>query len=69
MSNNNKALQDYTAARKYEDYQKAFENYELEYWSNKFRVSKEVLKQAIAKVGVSASAVEQYIKNAITKRD
>jgi len=69
MSNNNKALQDYTAARKYEDYQKAFENYELEYWSNKFRVSKDVLKQAIAKVGVSAAAVEHYIKNAITKRD
>jgi hypothetical protein len=68
MGNNNNTSQDYVTARKYEEYQKAFENYELEYWSNKFRVSKEVLKQAIAKVGVSAVAVEQYIKNVITKK-
>ncbi|MBL0359423.1 MAG: DUF3606 domain-containing protein [Chitinophagaceae bacterium] len=50
----------------YEDYQKAYENYELEYWCNKFGVSREVLKQAIAKVGVSAAAVEQYIKSVIS---
>lgn len=68
MKSNNKALQDYSTARKYEDYQKAFENYELEYWSSKFRVSKDVLKQAISKVGVSATAVEQYIKNALVKK-
>lgn len=68
MKSNNKALQDYSTARKYEDYQKAFENYELEYWSSKFRVSKDVLKQAISKVGVSAAAVEQYIKNALVKK-
>ena len=62
MDNNIKALQNTTSGNKYEDYQRAYENYEFEYWCNKFGVSREVLKQAIAKVGVSASAVEQYIK-------
>jgi|GEM_PF-1960553 len=66
MDNNIKTSAENSLTNKYEDYQKAYENYELEYWCNKFGVSKEVLKQAIAKVGVSAAAVEQYIKKALT---
>lgn len=46
----------------WEEYQKAFEKYELEYWCSKFGVSTEMLTQAIAKVGVSAKAVEKYLK-------
>ncbi len=64
MDTMNKAMQHYLSARKHEDYQKAYENYELEYWCNKFGVSKEVLRQAISRVGFSATAVEQYIKRA-----
>lgn len=52
---------------KYEEYRKAYEDYEMEYWCNKFSVSREVLKQAIAKVGVSATAVEQYIKKVLSR--
>ena len=48
----------------WEEYQKAFEEYELNYWCSKFGVSIETLKQAIANVGVSAKAVEKYLKQA-----
>ena len=34
------------------------EKYEVEYWSKKFKVTPEELKAAVAKVGVSAKAVE-----------
>lgn len=66
MDNSNTKQQHGSTMNTYEDYQKAYENYELEYWCNKFGVSREVLKQAIAKVGVSAAAVEQYIKSVIS---
>lgn len=38
------------------------EDYELQYWTEKFGVSSEKLRQAVEKVGVSANAVEQYLK-------
>jgi hypothetical protein len=40
------------------------EDYELRYWSEKFGVSQERLKQAVQKVGNSVSAVEKELKNA-----
>jgi predicted molibdopterin-dependent oxidoreductase YjgC len=52
-----------TQSKTFEEYQKAFENYEMEYWCKKFGVSKERLKQAIAKVGFIASDVEHYLKS------
>lgn len=38
------------------------EDYELRYWSEKFGVSQDKLREAVAAVGVSASAVENYLK-------
>ena len=38
------------------------EDYEVEYWTNKFGVSREKLQQAVDAVGNSASAVEQRLK-------
>lgn len=38
------------------------ESWELEYWSKKFGVSHDRLKQAVEKVGVSAHAVEENLK-------
>jgi len=38
------------------------EDYEVRYWAGKFNVSAEKLKQAVEKVGVSAQAVEEYLK-------
>lgn len=38
------------------------EDYELQYWTEKFGVSSEKLRQAVEKVGVSAEAVAQYLK-------
>ncbi|MBE5321530.1 DUF3606 domain-containing protein [Pedobacter sp. MR2016-19] len=38
------------------------EAYELDYWSNKFGVSKDKLKAAVETVGTSADAVEDYLK-------
>ncbi|WP_083488804.1 DUF3606 domain-containing protein [Pedobacter borealis] len=38
------------------------EGYELDYWSNKFGVSKDKLKAVIQTVGTSARAVEDYLK-------
>ena len=37
------------------------EKYEVEYWSKKFGVSPEQPKAAVAKVGVSATAVEKEL--------
>ena len=37
------------------------EKYEVEYWSKKFGVTPEQLKAAVAKVGVSAKAVEKEL--------
>jgi hypothetical protein len=38
------------------------EGYELDYWSNKFGVSKDKLKAAVQTVGTSAHAVEDFLK-------
>jgi hypothetical protein len=38
------------------------EDYEVDYWTGKFRVSREELQQAVAAVGNSAAAVGQYLK-------
>ena len=37
------------------------EKYEVEYWSKKFGVTPDQLKTAVAKVGVSATAVEKEL--------
>ncbi|MXN74597.1 DUF3606 domain-containing protein [Burkholderia sp. 4701] len=37
------------------------EQWELEYWSNKFGVTKEQLKQAVAKVGTHVDAVRRQL--------
>ena len=38
------------------------EDYEVRYWTGKFGVSKERLRQAVDKVGVSAKTVEEELK-------
>jgi Protein of unknown function (DUF3606) len=38
------------------------EDYEVAYWTKKFGCTKEQLQAAVAKVGVSATAVEQELK-------
>ena len=38
------------------------ESYELDYWSNKFAVSKDKLKAAVETVGTSVTAVEKFLK-------
>ncbi|NII82394.1 MULTISPECIES: DUF3606 domain-containing protein [unclassified Pedobacter] len=38
------------------------EGYELDYWSNKFGVSKDKLKAVVETVGTSADAVQDYLK-------
>lgn len=38
------------------------EAYELDYWSEKFGVSKDKLKAAVQIVGTSAAVVEEYLK-------
>jgi len=38
------------------------EDYEVDYWTGKFGVSRERLQQAVDAVGNSAAAVEQYLK-------
>ena len=37
------------------------ETWELEYWSNKFGVTKERLKEAVKAVGTSAVVVQNYL--------
>ena len=39
------------------------ESYELQYWSERFGISREELKNVVDKVGVSVSAVEEALKN------
>ena len=38
------------------------EDYELRYWTEKFGVSDQQLKDAVAAVGVSAEKVKEYLK-------
>lgn len=38
------------------------EDYEVEYWTSRFGVSRDRLQQAIEAVGNSADAVEAYLK-------
>jgi Protein of unknown function (DUF3606) len=40
------------------------EDYEVQYWCEKFGVSPEQLRQAVQKVGSSPAAVEQTLKGA-----
>lgn len=37
------------------------EDYEVEYWTDKFGVSRDRLQQAVDAVGNSAAAVEEYL--------
>jgi hypothetical protein len=37
------------------------ESWELDYWSKKFGVTKEKLKEAVKAVGTSAAAVQKYL--------
>lgn len=38
------------------------EDYELQYWTEKFGVSRDELRAAVEKAGVSALSVEEYLK-------
>jgi hypothetical protein len=38
------------------------EDYELNYWTRELGVSREALKAAVAKVGISADKVREYLK-------
>jgi len=38
------------------------ENYEVEYWTQKFNISRERLKEAVNAVGTSAEDVRKYLK-------
>ncbi|GAA4214728.1 hypothetical protein GCM10022289_48650 [Pedobacter jeongneungensis] len=38
------------------------EGYELDYWSDKFSVSKDKLKAAVQTVGTSVNKVEDFLK-------
>ncbi len=49
-------------ANPYGDKINTSENYEMEYWSNKFGVSVERLKTAIKAVGNSVAVVEEHLK-------
>ena len=39
------------------------EPWELRYWSEKFNVSHDRLKEAVKNVGVSAAKVQEYLKD------
>ncbi len=39
------------------------EPHEVQYWADKFGVSKELLSEAVRKVGHSAEAVSRYLKH------
>ena len=39
------------------------ERYELDYWSERFGVTRDRLKSAVNAVGVMAADVENYLKN------
>ena len=49
-------------ANPYGDKINTSENYEMEYWSNKFGVSVERLKTAVRAVGNSVAVVEEHLK-------
>jgi hypothetical protein len=38
------------------------EDYELRYWTNRFNISEERLREAVKEVGPSVSAIEEYLK-------
>lgn len=38
------------------------EDYEVQYWTNKFGVGREQLQKAVDAVGTSADAVERHLK-------
>ena len=38
------------------------ENYEVEYWSNKFGIKPEQLRKAVETVGISSTDLEKYFK-------
>jgi hypothetical protein len=42
------------------------EDYEVRFWCKKFRVTPDLLKAAVEKVGNSAAAVEQELKGSAT---
>lgn len=37
------------------------EDYELQYWSEKFNVSRDILKDAVKAVGTSVKEVQEYL--------
>ena len=39
------------------------ESYELQYWTERFNVSTDELKKAVAEVGTSVAALEEHFKN------
>jgi hypothetical protein len=39
------------------------ENYEVEYWANKFGVTANRLREAVEKVGTSVADVKAYLNN------
>lgn len=39
------------------------EDYEVDYWTSEFGVSRETLKRAVEAVGNSADAVEQHLRS------
>lgn len=41
---------------------KVHEEWELDYWSKKFGVSREVLKETVSKVGVSAESLAAHFR-------
>jgi hypothetical protein len=43
------------------------EDYEVQYWTNKFNCSKEQLRDAVDSVGTSAEKVAEYIRGASGK--
>ncbi|RZJ92687.1 MAG: DUF3606 domain-containing protein [Chryseobacterium sp.] len=38
------------------------ESYELQYWSEKFKITEEELRQAVSEAGAMATDVETYLK-------
>lgn len=38
------------------------EDYELRYWTKRFNISEERLREAVKEVGPSVSAIEEYLK-------
>ncbi len=38
------------------------EDYELQYWSERFNITRDELKKAVAEAGPSVSALEEFLK-------